>query len=144
MNCFKCGYDQDVAFLKETFPCSHCNEENVIEFNICPECGWMWRSINKVPSEDSQVHMKDLNDFANILAEVVELPNTMDLSEEEQCIVDKLNEHIDKIDKIDRGEASMADYIHKCIKCESTAVDVNNEFYKCTDCGFEWEVVRFE
>ena len=58
--------------------------------------------------------------------------------------MENITEHLSKVDKIERGEASMSDYVHKCLQCESTAVDVDDGRYKCIDCGFEWEVVKFE
>ena len=58
--------------------------------------------------------------------------------------MDNINDHLLKVDKMENGEASMSDYVHKCLQCNSTAVDVNNGQYKCTDCDFEWEIVKFE
>lgn len=140
MNCFKCDNGQESAFFREEFPCDHCSGVNLIEYNICPECGWMWRSINGQPTEDSQMHIQDMGEFAGLMAG--ETPSEM--TEEEAAIMENITEHLGRIDKIDRGEASMVDYIHKCLQCESTAVDVNDGQYKCTDCGFEWEIVKFE
>ena len=39
MACFKCGSEEDSVFFKEEFPCAHCHGVNVIEYNICPDCG---------------------------------------------------------------------------------------------------------
>ena len=83
-----------------------------------------------------QLNIKDLGDFAELMTNSFE-----DLSED---TVAKANEYLEKLEKMDRGEASMVDYVHRCIRCDSTAVDVNDGHYKCTDCGFEWEVVKFE
>jgi uncharacterized Zn ribbon protein len=140
MNCFKCESKQDAAFFKEVFPCLHCEEENLIEYNICPDCGWMWRSVNGVPMDDSQMHIQDLGDFAGLM--MGEDPPEM--TEEEASIMENITDHLSKIDKMERGEASMSDYVHKCLRCESTAVDVNDGKYICRDCDFEWEVVRFD
>ena len=146
MICFKCEGGSESAFYQEKFPCCDCKKENVIEYNICPDCGWMWRSINGVPSDDSQMHAQDLGDFAGLMFS--EDNNGMftheDLTEEEQAIMENINEHLTKVDKMASGEASMSDYVHKCIKCESTAIDVNDGVYICRDCDFEWEVVRFD
>ena len=58
--------------------------------------------------------------------------------------MEKINDHLVKISKMESGEATMADYVHKCLQCNSTAVDVNDGLYKCMDCDFEWEIVKFE
>lgn len=139
MKCFKCEEGPEAAFLKEAFPCGHCDEENVLEYNICPNCGWMWRSVNGVAMEDSQMHIQDLGDFAGLM-----MGDQPEMTEEEAVLMENITDHLSKIDKMERGEASMSDYVHKCLQCESTAIDVDDGAYKCTDCGFEWEVVRFE
>ena len=139
MNCFNCENGKESAFFKEEFPCGHCDEPNLLEYNVCPDCGLMWRSVNGVVLEDSQVNMRDLGDFASLMSG--EQP---EMTEEEALIMENINDHLVKIDKMDRGEATMADYVHKCLQCESTAVDVVDGKYSCKDCDFEWEVVRFE
>lgn len=139
MNCFKCENGKESAFFSEVLPCMHCEEENLLEYNICPDCGWMWRSINGQPMEDSQINIQDLGDFAGLM--MGDLP---EMTEEEVAIMENITEHLSKIDKMERGEASMSDYVHKCLQCESTAVDVDDGKYTCIDCGFEWEVVKFE
>ena len=139
MICFKCDSERDAAFFKETFPCSHCEKENLIEFNVCPDCGWMWRSINGIPSEDSIVHIGDLGEFASLMTGGIP-----EMTDKEAIMMKNINEHLIKVSKMDDGEATMADYMHRCVQCQSTAVDVINGEYKCTDCGFEWEIVKFE
>jgi uncharacterized Zn ribbon protein len=139
MICFKCNCGRDAAFFREEFPCDHCEELNLLEYNICPECGWMWRSVNGKPLEDSQLNIKDLGDFASVV-----LGQGNEMTEEEINIMENINEQLERIAKIDDGEATMSDYINKCLRCNSTAVDVLDGQYKCTDCGFEWEIVKFE
>ena len=139
MICFKCDSKQEAAFFQEEFPSSHCDGKNLVEYNICPDCGWMWRSVNGVVFDDSQMNVGDLGDFAGLI-----MGTHPDMTEEELAMMDNINEHLLKIDKMDSGQASMSDYVHKCLECNSTAVDVNDGQYKCTDCGFEWEIVKFE
>jgi hypothetical protein len=139
MLCFKCESGKESAFFRENFPCLHCEEDNLVEYNICQDCGWVWRSVNGVPLADSQMHIQDLGDFAGFMAG--EQP---ELTEDEQAMMENIAEHLTKVDKMERGEASMSDYIHKCLECESTAVDVVDGKYTCRDCDFEWEVVKFD
>jgi hypothetical protein len=139
MICFKCDNGQEAAFFQEEFPCSHCDGKNLVEYNICPGCGWMWRSVNGVVFDDSQMSVEDLGDFAGLM-----MGNHPDMTDEEHAIMDNINEQLLKIDKMDSGEASMSDYVHRCLQCNSTAVDVDDGKYTCTDCDFEWEIVKFE
>jgi DNA-directed RNA polymerase subunit RPC12/RpoP len=139
MICFNCDSDKEAAFFQETFPCGHCEEDNLLEYNMCPDCGWMWRSVNGRPLEGSQMHAGDMSDFLSMLGG--EPPK---LTEEEEEILANVSEHLLKVEKMESGEASMSDYVHKCLQCNSTAVDVNDGQYKCTDCGFEWEIVKYE
>jgi len=146
MNCYKCDNGKDAAFQTDTYPCAHCDEENLVEYNLCPSCGWMWRSVNGTVIEGSEINIQDLGDFANDMPIPINIAslNPADLSEDEQAILDNIGKHLTKINKMEKGEASMSDYVHKCLQCSSTAVDVDNGIYKCTDCSFEWEVVKFE
>jgi len=139
MVCFKCDSGQEAAFFKEEFPCAHCDGTNLVEYNICPDCGWMWRSVNGSVVDDSQMSAADLGDFAGLM-----LGTHPEMTEEELAIMDNINEHLLKVDKMDSGEATMSDYVHRCLQCNSTAVDVDDGKYTCTDCDFEWEIVKFE
>ena len=55
-----------------------------------------------------------------------------------------MEKEIGKIDKINIGEAVMTDYVHKCLKCNSVAHETEPDLYVCDECGFEWEITRFE
>jgi hypothetical protein len=139
MICFKCDSEEEAAFFQEEFPCTHCDGTNLVEYNICPDCGWMWRSVNGMVFEDSQMNIQDIGDFAGL-----SMDNLPEMTDGETEMMENINEHLIKISKMDSGEASMSDYVHKCLECQSTAVDVNDGKYKCTDCDFEWEIVKFE
>jgi len=135
MNCFKCNSDKEASFFEEVFECK-CGEKLVFNYNLCPDCGLSWRSVNGEPSEDSIVYFDDLMSFVS--------PTSDDLSDEELGIVKNMEKEIDKIDKINTGEATMTDYVHKCLKCNSVAHEVEPDKYACDNCGFEWEINRFE
>lgn len=146
MICFSCDGGKESAFQQETFPCGCCDGENTLEYNLCPDCGMMWRAVNGVPIEKSPVNIQELGDFSNITLLNDKMFNQTDLTEDDQEILDKIGEHLVKISKMDKGAASMGDYVHKCLQCNSTAVDVSDGIYECTEpgCGFKWEVVKFE
>lgn len=135
MKCFKCGSDKEASFFEEIFECK-CGEKLVFNYNLCPDCGLSWRSVNGEPTEDSAVYFNDLMSFASNLPE--------DMTDEEIEIVKNMEKEIDKIDKVNTGDAVMTDYVHKCLKCNSVAHEINPGVYVCDACGFEWEVMRFE
>lgn len=135
MKCFKCGSDKEASFFEEVFECK-CGEKLVFNYNLCPDCGLSWRSVNDEPSEDSIVYFDDLMSSVSSTSE--------DLSEEELEIVKNMEKEICKIDKITAGDATMSDYVHKCLKCNSVAHEVSQDIYVCDECGFEWEITRFE
>jgi len=147
MICFSCDSDKEAAFFQEKFPCQYCDEDNIIEYNMCPDCGMMWRAINGVPQDESAIQGQDLVSFSDLLSgDDFGMLNPDDLSDDEKRIMENVTAHLEKVSKMDDGEASMSDYVHRCLQCGSTAVDVTDGLYKCTedDCGFEWEVVKFE
>ena len=135
MKCFKCDSTEDASFFEEIFECS-CGEKLVLNYNLCPDCGLSWRSVNDEPSEDSVIYFNDLISFVSDMSN--------DLSEEEIELVKNMENEIDKIYKIDKGEATMTDYVHKCLRCNSVAHELEPDKYICEECGFEWEITRFE
>lgn len=135
MKCFKCGSNKEASFFEETFECK-CGEKLVFNYNLCPDCGLSWRSVNDEPSDDSAVYFNDLMSFASGLSGEV--------TEEEAELLKNMEKEIDKIDKVISGEASMTDYVHKCLKCNSVAHEVEPDKYVCDECGFEWGITRFE
>lgn len=38
--------------------------------------------------------------------------------------------------------SSMDEIIHKCLRCDKIAFEIESNLYHCSDCGFEWEVVQ--
>jgi uncharacterized Zn ribbon protein len=135
MKCFKCDSDKEASFFEEVFECK-CGEKLVFNYNLCPDCGLSWRSVNDEPSEDSIVYFDDLMSFVN--------PTSDEFSDEELEIMKNMENEIGKIDKINTGEAAMTDYVHKCLKCNSVAHEIEPDLYVCDECGFEWEITRFE
>ena len=48
--------------------------------------------------------------------------------------VDKLN-----YDK-EVGLSVMQEFLHRCIRCGNKAFEIEPKLFKCSDCGFEWEM----
>lgn len=145
MICFKCDGGKESSFMNEEYPCAHCDEPNLVEYNTCPDCGWMWRSVNGNPIEDSLMH---ISDFAGMMG----LPPNFDpgpvdeleLTDDERALLETLEGEIRRVESIKTGEANMGDYIHRCLQCDSLAHEADKGRFKCTACDFEWEVIKFE
>jgi uncharacterized Zn ribbon protein len=135
MKCFKCDSEKEASFFEEVFECK-CGEKLVFNYNLCPDCGMSWRSVNDEVSDDSAVYFNDLMSFASMLSG--------DLTEEEETILKNMEIEVGKIEKINIGDAAMTDYVHKCLKCNSAAHETEQDKYVCDVCGFEWEITRFE
>ena len=111
--------------------CLACKSDEVCQFYVdwptcttyyvCRKCGKVWREIaGIVPAEDfmfDEVEMLSL------------LPSD---------VFDALTETA--------VNTSMLDLVHRCIKCQTIAFEVEVGMYKCSDseCGFEWEVYQSE
>jgi len=136
MICTSCGSKKDAAFFTEDYTCK-CGEKILFEYNMCPDCGLMWRSVNGEVMKNSVIH---IDDFSNAFM----IPPTK-LEPADEDMLKNMEKELSKVDKIRRGEStSMADYIHNCLKCGAVAHEAKNGLYKCSECGFEWEVVSFE
>lgn len=140
MICFKCDGGRESAFLKEEVPCMHCDGINFVEYNLCPDCGWLWRSINGEPIEEGQAHLNDLGDFASMFAD----PDMLEMMPEEQAILDSIQDELKRMERVEKGEITMSDMIHRCLHCNAVAHEIKRGLFKCSDCGFEWEVIRFD
>jgi hypothetical protein len=48
--------------------------------------------------------------------------------------------------KIDKNKYTMAEMIHRCLRCDKVAYEVGDGVFKCFDdkCGFGWEVIECE
>lgn len=143
MNCLKCGSDKEATFHSEAFTCN-CGEEMAFKYNICPDCGIMWRSVNDVVIEESVVHYDELMTGPEMLMGGGQTKRIV-ITEEELEVLKNMETELSKVDKIDRGEAtSMSDYIHKCLKCGAVAHETIKGRYQCSECEFEWEMIKFD
>jgi hypothetical protein len=46
--------------------------------------------------------------------------------------------------QVSESPTTMGGLIHKCVKCNSVCYEVGFDMYKCSLCGFEWEVIDGE
>jgi len=48
------------------------------------------------------------------------------------------------VTEMERGKEIMGDYVHHCLKCDGLSFEIEENLYRCSECGFEWEVICFE
>jgi hypothetical protein len=131
MQCPMCEAEVDNIFMKEEFDCCECNKKNVVTYHICTNCRHLWREINGTVVDNSVVGMNDL------LA-------TFEPSSETKKMFDNLSADIEKIQRVQSGEARMSDFVHRCLRCNELALPCKDNTFKCTSCSFEWEVLKVE
>jgi len=49
-----------------------------------------------------------------------------------------------EVKEINIGDPCMADFVHKCLRCNSYGFEVAPGEFECASCGFAWEVQSFE
>jgi hypothetical protein len=136
MECFNCNKTDECIekFYSESVTCTHCSEEVEIIYYLCLECGAVWKiSGDKVVSgvvfSDKELEYAigpEVDELFSMLAE------------------DKFFKG-DYAKDMDMKEY-LANFVPKCIRCESIAYQAADLTYKCSDpeCGFEWEVISAE
>ena len=120
MKCVGCGSDDAMIALIEAFPCKHCSKEIRIEYNVCKSCGITWKSVDGEFFSDTTIFDVGLGN----------------LFDEEKSDVS-----FDELIKNVKNKSYMGDYIHKCLRCQSLAYEVEKNLYRCPICDFEWEVI---
>lgn len=123
MDCINCGSNKNVSILKGFFICEHCNELNYIDYYKCEECGETWKVVDSglgiVESTSLDQHSKHFKeDVSDSFGEI----------------------HVEENDYSDVGTL-MANYIHKCLMCNTVSYEKDENVWHCPECGFEWEVV---
>ena len=48
------------------------------------------------------------------------------------------------MENIENVEEGLLDTLHKCIMCNATAYEVDEDRYECSECTFKWEVLNCE
>ena len=144
MDCPICGTEAEI-FMTEPIECMHCGEYTYIDYNRCTECNVVFKAVGEKIDEDSI--MKAPEDFLNTLDDVMSMAfseKPESLSEEEfQNFIQNIGDDVEITELRPTKESSMSSMIHKCLKCQAVAYETKEGNYRCTDCGFEWEVVDF-
>jgi hypothetical protein len=121
MECCVCKNKNAVIFSVEKVPCSHCGEDTEILYNMCDNCGAVWKSIGD---------------------EIVECI-TEKLSDEMKNLTDMFEDEVSSVRVIDLNppKGTMCELVHKCLRCNTRSYEAGPGYYRCPDCGFEWEVI---
>ena len=118
MSCIKCGNDDVLLFTNEFIPCNHCGERVEITYYICPVCNVVWREIGGSVDMDYIFDPAEHNFNANV-------DSMLDF------IVGGLG-----------GEGrTMDECVIRCLKCNAISFEIGDGLYKCSECGFEWEII---
>lgn len=144
MICLNCNSEDYEVTMSESFQCSHCDGYIFIEYCMCKECSSIWRAIDGVIDEKNVVSPEDLmgmiGDNGPLSGMMTIDADAIDMHDEDflKRIEEEIMKHDNKSDS-----ATMADLVHKCMKCQAVAYEIKPGFYECVECGFSWEVIDF-
>lgn len=118
--CPDCGKKTGIVMHIDKIPCT-CGRSIVVEYIACV-CGYSWRAADGVFMDGCQITVEDVEE---LLGEVEEFFEDQDIF------------------KGENSGNSMEDLIHKCLRCGKIATQTKQNLYKCTVCGFSWEMDEF-
>lgn len=132
MKCPNCDSDFVTLVYEDSFKCKECGNIIKVEYMVCQKCGYTWRTnggdfIDGVTVEE---RMEEITEGINSLLE----------HEEESGDFNRGNFIFSDLDD-PLPTKSMSDMIHRCIKCGALAYPIGDGVFKCSYCGFEWEVL---
>jgi len=117
MNCVTCGSENISVFFSETIPCTSCNEANVISFQICNDCGVIWKAVNDVLLKGTAFVDPELSSFiSDKIVDNPEFDNWFDT-------------------KVD---ITMDEVVHRCLKCNAISFESKPNVFCCSSCDFTW------
>jgi len=123
MDCCVCNSSNTEVFSTEKIPCTGCGEFTELMYNVCRDCGTMWKSVGTAVIECT---LTELGDFPVDISEVFAL----------------LEDGLRGIELVDYNRCgTMGELIHKCLRCETIAYETMPGLFHCPECGFEWEVM---
>jgi len=128
MLCPNCKKDSGGIMYKDVITCGKCGEHIVIDYCSCHMCGYTWRLNN---GEFLDGNMIDEQGMDQMLEEIKTL------------IDEEFDDDVEYIVKKPEGN-NMSDMIHKCIRCGELAYPIGEDAFKCSSCGFEWEILKGE
>ena len=111
MNCPECKAGESFLVVEDKIFCNKCDEEVVIGYWVCTECGYSFRTNGYKFMDGALFDIEILDDLTSSLGEVYENVPMSDLLN--PCV--------------------------KCGSLKSYKSDKNE--YTCIECGFVWEIL---
>jgi len=121
MRCINCDNDDIVVVLMEIFPCKHCNGEIEIKYVICGDCGVGWKTVDDEILSGTTFFDVGLGDIFGDDEDGFDMAPVIDHN---------------------KDKSHMGDYVHRCLRCQTLAYEVEENSYKCPSCNFEWEIIK--
>jgi hypothetical protein len=99
----------------------------------------MWRAIDGEIDLKNVVAPDELMNMINPLGQFI----SIDSEKVPDITEDFLNRIEDELAKFDKKEeaSTMADLVHRCMKCNEIAYETSPGYYECSVCEFSWEVI---
>lgn len=107
---------------------------------ICPKCGHV---LTEYIDEEQEpcVHCENCDLIMSIDESVYKILEYSDDDIESTLLY---NEDVKLVELNVGDEPVMADYVHKCLRCNDYGFEIAPGEFKCVSCGFTWEVHTIE
>jgi ribosomal protein L37E len=127
MECPNCKKNSGGVMYKDVITCDKCGEHLVIDYCTCHVCGYTWRLNNGVFIDGNLIDEEAIGQMLDELDILIdsELKNT----------AEAVFENVGSVKR-------MSDILHKCIRCGEPAYRTSECNFKCSLCGFEWEMLN--
>ena len=131
MRCINCDGEDFNTFIVETYPCTKCGGGINVEYSICKECRFVFKSVDGKVITGALLLPEDMDEQMFSDEGIKEMFKFLD--DADMCLnIDNLN---------DVEKSFMEDYIHRCLKCNTVCYEIGEGNFTCPKCSFEWEVV---
>jgi len=106
----------------------------------CPKCG---NTLTEYLDEDQElcVHCEDCDLIMSIDESVYKILEYADEDIEATLLY---NDDVKLMELCSGDDPCMADYVHRCLRCNEYGFEVAPGEFECASCGFSWEVVNLE
>ena len=131
MKCPNCKRDSGGIMYKDVITCNKCGEHLVIDYCSCHMCGYTWRLNNGEFLDGNMINEEGLEQMLEEIGTLID---------------EKFDDDVKHVIEKPEGKnySNMSDMIHKCIRCGELAYPIGDCDFKCSSCGFEWEILKGE